>query len=102
MAQLCELVTASDVCVGVRTIHCCNRVPPSFLESLLHDKMANHLRTASERLNQVKDFLTGKQDANSIPFDPNASSFPTRAQIPKIEGAPEGAAWVWGKDDQVS
>ncbi|OQD61271.1 hypothetical protein PENPOL_c017G07427 [Penicillium polonicum] len=28
-------------------------------------------------------------------------NFPSRKDLPKLAGAPEGAAWVWGKDDQV-
>ncbi|KAI9874893.1 MAG: hypothetical protein M1830_009147, partial [Pleopsidium flavum] len=32
-------------------------------------------------------------------YDANGTEFPTRHKLPKIEGAPEGAAWFWGKDD---
>lgn len=34
-------------------------------------------------------------------FDPNASSFPLRKDLPEIPGAPKDAAWFWGKDDQI-
>ena len=32
-------------------------------------------------------------------YNPNASSFPTRKELPSIPGAPEGAAWFWGPED---
>ena len=53
------------------------------------------------RLGQLKSFLTSSQPSITIPFDPNATSFPTRKQLPPIEGAPKDCAWVWGKDDNV-
>lgn len=37
----------------------------------------------------------------SIPFDPESSSFPSRKDVPKVPGAPDGAAWVWGPDDHL-
>lgn len=36
-----------------------------------------------------------------LPWNPDSKSFPSRKELPKIDGAPEGAAWVWGKDDNV-
>ncbi|RDW64579.1 hypothetical protein BP6252_10230 [Coleophoma cylindrospora] len=39
------------------------------------------------------------QDGNSIPWDPAHELFPPRRDLPKLPGAPEDAAWVWGKDD---
>ncbi|RFU25167.1 hypothetical protein B7463_g11173, partial [Scytalidium lignicola] len=33
-------------------------------------------------------------------FDPNQPDLPKRSELPKIPGAPEGAAWFWGKEDQ--
>ncbi|KAK0390062.1 hypothetical protein NLU13_3635 [Sarocladium strictum] len=33
-------------------------------------------------------------------FDPQSESFPKRTELPKIPGAPEIAAWFWGKDDE--
>ena len=41
------------------------------------------------------------QDANNLPWDPNCTRFPSIEKLPKIPDVPEGAAWVWGKDDQV-
>lgn len=34
-------------------------------------------------------------------FDKNSDSLPSRSDLPKIDGAPNGAAWFWGKDDEV-
>lgn len=34
-------------------------------------------------------------------FDPNSNSFPLRKDLPAIPGAPKGAAWFWGADDQL-
>lgn len=58
--------------------------------------------TISRRLGQATGFLTGgNQSSEQLPWNPDATRFPTRKELPKIPGAPEGAAWVWGKDDQV-
>ncbi|OJJ63664.1 hypothetical protein ASPSYDRAFT_38278 [Aspergillus sydowii CBS 593.65] len=58
----------------------------------------------TERLGNVFDALTGRgatQNPNELPWNPDASRFPSRKELPKIPGAPNQAAWVWGKDDQV-
>ncbi|KAL4873723.1 hypothetical protein BDV12DRAFT_207512 [Aspergillus spectabilis] len=58
----------------------------------------------TRRLSQVVDTLTGcgaVQNPNDLPWNPDASRFPSRKELPKIPGAPDGAAWVWGKDDQI-
>lgn len=39
---------------------------------------------------------------NKMQFDKNSNSLPKRAEHPEISGAPGGAAWFWGKDDEVS
>lgn len=39
--------------------------------------------------------------ATPILFDPDGKTFPLRKDLPSIPGAPEGAAWLWGKDDQI-
>jgi hypothetical protein len=41
------------------------------------------------------------QLASQLPWNPNSTQFPTRKDLPKLPGAPDGAAWVWGKDDEV-
>ncbi|KAF2755267.1 hypothetical protein EJ05DRAFT_128118 [Pseudovirgaria hyperparasitica] len=59
--------------------------------------------SARARLNQVKEFLTGKTPTTtfSLPFHPDQATFPTRKELPAIPGAPDGAAWVWGDDDWI-
>lgn len=37
----------------------------------------------------------------AIPWHANATSFPLRKDLPKIPGAPEDAAWVWGEEDYI-
>mgnify|MGYP001626704042 CR=1 FL=1 len=64
--------------------------------------MADQQSPAGQRLTQIKDFLTMNKTATTIPFDPNSTKFPTRKELPKIEGAPKDAAWVWGENDFVS
>ncbi|CAG7916499.1 unnamed protein product [Penicillium olsonii] len=49
---------------------------------------------------QKPDTMTA-QIADQLPWNPNNASFPTRKNLPKLPGAPEDAAWVWGKDDQL-
>ena len=51
-------------------------------------------------MSQTKDFFMGKV-AMAIPWDPNSTYFPLRKDLPKIHGAPDDAAWVWGDDDYV-
>ena len=34
-------------------------------------------------------------------FDPDSDQLPSRNSLPSIEGAPFGAAWFWGEEDQV-
>lgn len=45
---------------------------------------------------------TPVQDPNQLPWNPDSTVFPSRKELPKIPGVPEEAAWVWGKDDEVS
>ncbi|KAF3934616.1 hypothetical protein ABW20_dc0101974 [Dactylellina cionopaga] len=55
---------------------------------------------ATRRLSQVREQIMGRQ-STSIPWDPSSTSFPSRKDLPKIPGAPEDAAWVWGPDDYI-
>jgi hypothetical protein len=64
--------------------------------------MEDMKNSAANRLSQIKDFLTMNKTATTIPWDPDCTKFPTRKELPKIDGAPEEAAWVWGEDDNVS
>ncbi|KAI9759112.1 MAG: hypothetical protein M4579_002559 [Chaenotheca gracillima] len=68
---------------------------------MANDKLTTPSTTASERLTKVTDFLTFQKTATTIPFDPDSTKFPSRKDVPRIEGAPEEAAWVWGKDDYL-
>ncbi|KAL5390265.1 hypothetical protein DPSP01_001837 [Paraphaeosphaeria sporulosa] len=63
--------------------------------------MAEQKSTAGQRLTQIKDFLTMNKTATTIPWDPNSTKFPMRKELPKIPGAPDDAAWVWGNDDNI-
>ena len=64
--------------------------------------MSDNRTSAQNRLQQVKDFLSASQTATTIPFNPDSTKFPSRKDVPLRPGAPEGAAWVWGEDDNVS
>lgn len=63
--------------------------------------MADQKSITGQRLTQVKDFLTGNKTATTLPWDPDCTIFPTRNELPSIDGAPKEAAWVWGKDDGI-
>ena len=64
--------------------------------------MSDLLSSARRRLSQTANFIMGKtQDPNSIPWNPDNTSFPSRKDLPRIPGAPEGCAWVWGKEDYL-
>lgn len=67
----------------------------------------------SRQLSKDSDFLAfslsssysskmSVQVPDTLPWDPNCTRFPSRKELPKLPGAPEDAAWVWGKDDAVS
>ena len=64
--------------------------------------MSDILSTARQRLNQIQSIMAETKDTKGLPFDPDATSFPSRKDVPRREDALEGAAWVWGKDDNVS
>ncbi len=34
-------------------------------------------------------------------LDKSSSTLPKRSELPEIPDAPPGAAWLWGKDDEV-
>ena len=60
------------------------------------------MASIQRRLSQTAGILSGQQQpAGTPPWDPDSSRFPRRKDLPRIEGAPDGAAWVWGKDDNV-
>ncbi|CAI7584952.1 unnamed protein product [Penicillium manginii] len=41
------------------------------------------------------------QSPQQLPWDPNSLTFPSHDELPKLPNAPQGAAWVWGKEDQL-
>lgn len=45
--------------------------------------------------------MSSTQVADQLPWNPNNARFPSRKDLPKQTGAPEGAAWVWGEKDEV-
>ncbi|KAI5815176.1 hypothetical protein BZA77DRAFT_316615 [Pyronema omphalodes] len=49
----------------------------------------------SDRLAQVSGHL------EKLVLDPNSESFPKYKDLPRYPGEPEGAAWLWGKDDEL-
>jgi hypothetical protein len=53
------------------------------------------------KLNNNSTAISTAQAADQVPWNPNNAKFPCRKDLPKLSGAPEGAAWVWGKDDEV-
>lgn len=63
--------------------------------------MSDILSTARKRLSQIQSIMSSSKTATTLPFDPDSTSFPSRKDVPRREDAPEGAAWVWGKDDNV-
>jgi len=59
------------------------------------------MKIEAEARSQVKDNIMGREDDNKFPWNPDRSNFPSRKDLPKIPGAPDGAAWVWGADDNL-
>lgn len=71
------------------------------LHDLLHDLLVTNDNLA-ERLRQLAASLTRTEgDTATMQLDPNSTSFPLRKDLPSIPGAPQDAAWFWGKDDQI-
>jgi hypothetical protein len=57
--------------------------------------------SAADRLLKLSNTLSTAGATTRMQFDPNSNSFPLRKDLPAIPGAPKGAAWFWGADDQV-
>jgi hypothetical protein len=47
--------------------------------------------SVSQRLAQIAATVKKDGAADVIPWDPKATSFPSRGDLPKIENAPDGA-----------
>ncbi|KAJ6091653.1 hypothetical protein N7467_003622 [Penicillium canescens] len=68
---------------------------------------------SSSRLSAISSHIDNKPPSNNpkmpssvqipdqLPWNPNNTQFPSIKDLPKLAGAPEGAAWVWGKDDEL-
>ncbi len=63
--------------------------------------MTNPKNTASQRLTQIEGFLSKSNPTMKTSWDPDSNNFPTRKELPEIPGAPAGAAWFWGENDNV-
>lgn len=61
-------------------------------------RITNTFSSASTAL--VRSVVVSRS-ADVLPWHPDETALPTRKNLPKIEGAPDQAAWVWGKDDFV-
>lgn len=67
--------------------------------------------TSSKRLSVISGHVNQRklsdtmsemtQAPDQLPWNPNCTTFPSLKDLPQLPGAPEGAAWVWGEDDQV-
>jgi hypothetical protein len=64
-----------------------------------------HINTSArdQPLDLEKDTaqMSSIQVPDQLPWNPNNTRFPSQKDLPKLPGAPDGAAWVWGEDDQV-
>ena len=63
--------------------------------------MSDILTSARQRLSQIQSIMSSNRIEMTLPFDPNSTAFPSRKDVPRRDDAPENAAWVWGKDDNV-
>lgn len=63
--------------------------------------MSDILTSAQQRSSQIQSIMSSNRIEMTLPFDPDSTVFPSRKDVPRRDDAPEGAAWVWGKDDNV-
>ncbi|CAI7634210.1 unnamed protein product [Penicillium pancosmium] len=68
-------------------------MPPSNSTARL-SAISNHLESKESKMSQV-------QSPQQLPWDPNSLRFPSHDELPILSDAPQGAAWVWGKEDQL-
>ncbi|PGH36805.1 hypothetical protein GX50_00262 [[Emmonsia] crescens] len=54
-----------------------------------------------QRIAQFAGMFNNAKSPDELPWDPDNTKFPLRKDLPKIDGAPDGAAWVWGKEDYL-
>lgn len=75
--------------------------PSARLWSISSHLDKNRAREESPSARKSAKMSAKTQDPNQLPWDPNCTQFPLLDELPKLPNAPEGAAWVWGDDDQV-
>jgi hypothetical protein len=66
--------------------------------------ISGHIETSTRQSLDSQNnsaIMSSTQVADHLPWNPNNAKFPSRKDLPKLSGAPEGAAWVWGKNDEV-
>jgi hypothetical protein len=66
--------------------------------------ISGHIDSSARQSLEAKNnstIMSSTQVPDQLPWNPNNAEFPSRKDLPKLSGAPEGAAWVWGKDDEV-
>lgn len=81
---------------------------------ILNEKSVSHssiFRVATTIIHIIMDGITSsspeKDKFKNIkitfdkPWDPNSNDFPSRKDLPQIAGAPDGASWFWGKNDNL-
>lgn len=54
---------------------------------------------AANKLSGIASHLTGS--SSTFRYDAHSTTFPLRSDLPAIPGAPAGAAWFWGADDEL-
>ena len=64
---------------------------------MLDSKTIPFLDLLSSPTERKTTMPVGTQDANSNPWYPYNTSFPSRKDLLRLPDAPEDAAWVWGK-----
>ncbi|KAJ5553209.1 hypothetical protein N7494_002587 [Penicillium frequentans] len=75
--------------------------PSARLSSISSHLDKNRAREESPSARKSVKMSAKTQDPNQLPWDPNCTQFPLLDELPKLPNAPEGAAWVWGDDDQL-
>ncbi|QSS60471.1 hypothetical protein I7I51_05271 [Histoplasma capsulatum] len=54
-----------------------------------------------QRAAQFAGMFSSPKSPDELPWDAENTKLPLRKDLPKVPGAPEGAAWVWGKNDNI-
>ena len=78
--------------------------PSGFFTSSIRDyRIAMSSSKVHKRLSSISGQIKRPDTAATmdlnIPFEADRDTFPKLEELPKIPGAPPGAAWVWGPED---